>query len=362
MTAPRIGPFWPGARTLTTINGTPELDLGKYIGQKVETWRFALINGLTGENLGDLTPIRTASIQHDTARTVKRTLDLQLGAADTAAINTLTDRVLPFMVFPGLGEFPLGRFMFAADPRQITTGGNTMAARLTDEMLLIDQQITSGISGFGLAVESVILLVVADLPIVLEAEPSTLTSSDAWGIGVNRGPILEALSVSGDYWSPWLDNAGLLRFRRTFNPADQVPDLDLDFGYRVIRNSIVDTNDLLTSPNVFVVVSNTSSTEVVGIASVPPSAPNSLANRGFEIPKIVNLQITDSEQALAVANGLAQRQQIFETVTLSTPPDPRYDSYDVVRWQGANWLSLSWTMQCVPGGEMVHVMRKSYAG
>jgi hypothetical protein len=362
VTGPRIGSAWPGSRTLTTTNQTPELDLGKYIGQQVETWRFALVDGVTGEELGDIHPIRGAAIQHDTARTVKRTLDLSLGAADTAAINTLTDRVRPFMVFPGLGEFPMGRFMFAADPRQVTTGGNTMAGRLTDEMLLIDQQIRVGISGFGLNVATVILNVVGGLPVVLEAEPSPFISSDAWGIGVTRGQILDALSVSGDYWSPWFDNQGRLRFLRTFNPADQIASLDLDTGYRVIRNSIVDTNDLLTAPNVFVVVSNSSNTEVVGIASVPVNAPNSFFNRGFEILQVRNLQLTDSLQAQAVANGLAQRQQIFETVTLSTPPDPRYDSYDVVHWRGENWLSLSWTMQCVPGGEMVHVMRKSYAG
>ena len=52
---------------------------------------------------------------------------------------------------------------------------------------------------------------------------------------------------------------------------------------------------------------------------------------------------------------------MIRTTTLSTAPDPRHDGYDVIRWDGANWMELAWSMEMVDGGEMTHLLRKSYA-
>jgi hypothetical protein len=110
-------------------------------------------------------------------------------------------------------------------------------------------------------------------------------------------------------------------------------------------------------------VSNASSnpeTVTVGTADVPANAPHSIPNRGFVIPLVQDLQLSDSTQATAVAQGLAQRFTVFERVGLTTPPDPRHDSYNVIRWQGENWLELAWTMPLVEGGGMSHLFRKAY--
>lgn len=370
MTAPTPGPNWPGSRTLVTDTRAPALDLSAAVGQFQYTFRFALTDAVSGEHLGDIHPIRDAALRHNTAQITKRSLSLSLGRADTAGINTLTDRVSVFQVIPGVpcpdtdsGDWPLGRYQFVDDPRQVSTGGRLGKPQLTDEMFLVDQAIEAGISGVGVAVESVIIAAVAGLPVTLGMEPTTFDSAASWGIGTSRGQILEELSVSGDYFSPWFDNLGVLRFRRTFDPAKAVPDLDFDAGYRVIRADILETSELLTAPNTIIVVSNNSETPevpVVGIATVPVNAPNSVANRGFAITKVLDLQIANSLQAQAVAEGLVQRQAIFEQVQLSTPADPRHDGYNVIRWQGANWLELSWSMTLAPGEPMTHVMRRSY--
>jgi hypothetical protein len=205
--------------------------------------------------------------------------------------------------------------------------------------------------------------VLTGLPIAFDAENTPFTSAEAWALGTSRGQILEALSVSGDWWSPWFDNRGVLRFRRTFDPAAQVPDLDFDRGYRVIRSDIVETDDLLTAPNRYIVISNAAhdaSAPVVGVADIPVTAPNSIANIGFIRSKTLNLQLSDAAQAQAVAKGLAERATIFEQVTLSTPADPRHDGYNVIRWQGVNWLELGWSMSLVPGEPMEHSLRRSY--
>ncbi len=367
---PDIGPAWPGASALVTDTRAPVLDLSAAVGQMNYTYRFALSDAVSGIELGDISPLRTGSIRHDTGSTTKRTLDLQLGKADTAAINTATDRISVFMQIPaaanpdrGDGEWPLGRYQFVDDAQAQYTSGYLSNPQLTDEMFLVDQVILKGVNGVGQGIPIVIGLVIAGLPITAEIEPSPFTSADAWAIGARRGQILETLSVTGDYFSPWFDNLGRLRFIRTFDPATAVPDLNFDQGYRVISAPPPQrVNDLLSAPNTIVVISNgpASGDPVVGVATVPVNAPNSVANRGFAIPKTYDMQLSNIGQAQAVAQGLAQRQAIYETVTLTTPADPRHDSYNVVRWMDDNWLELAWTMPLRAGEAMTHTMRRAF--
>jgi hypothetical protein len=356
---------------LTTFPHDPILDLESWVGQRQATFRFDRSNGVTGEKLGEVTPLRGATLSHDTSRIIKRQLSLSLGIVDTAAINVVTDRISPFMVFPDGTEYPLGRYMFTDASRQVFssgipgqhTAGGLADVPLNDEMFLVDQQIEEGINAVGTPVATAIIEVLEDLDVQLVLEASPYTSMESWGIGTSRGSILEALSVSGDYFSPWFGNDAKLHFIRSFDPAAQLPDFDYDENNKVLRDAILETDDLLTAPNRFIVVSNASSnpeTETVGTADVPANAPHSIPNRGFVIPLVQDLQLSDSTQATAVAQGLAQRFTVFERVGLTTPPDPRHDSYNVIRWQGENWLELAWTMPLVEGGGMSHLFRKAY--
>lgn len=349
--------------TLTTLPNNPLLDLNTGIGQRSCTFRFQLINGVTGQQLGDITPIRAASLTHDTTRTIKRQLTLPLGVEDTAAVNTVTDRVLVFMVMADGTEYPLGRYMFTDASRIPTTAGKLGAMALNDEMFLVDQEITVGITGVNVAVPLVITATLSGLPIGFELEPSPYISAEAWGAGNQRGQILDSLSVSGDYFSPWFDNSGVMRFIRTFDPATKIADFDFDTGFKVYREQILETDDLLTAPNRFIVISNAAKnpdTPVAAVADVPVNAPHSIQNRGFVIARTETLQLSVQDQAQAVARGLANRQTIFERVSLTTAPDPRHDSYNVIKWQGELWLELAWSMSLVEGGSMNHLLRKSY--
>jgi hypothetical protein len=348
---------------LTKLPPDPLLDLQPWVGQRQATFRFARSNGVTGQVFPDLTPLRGATLTHDTSRTIKRQLQLSLGAADTAVVNTVSDRVDVYMVFPSGVEYPLGRFMFTDATRQKFTSGKLGQMALNDEMFLVDQQITEGLNGVGAGVTGVIQAALKGLPIDYTLEPSSYVSADSWTVGTGRGQVLEALSITGDYFSPWFGNDKKLHFIRTFDPATQVPDFDFDTGNKVIREPILETDDLLTAPNRFVVISNASSdpsTETVGTYDVPPTAPHSIVNRGFVIPQVRDLQITNTAQATGVAQGLGMRQTVFERVSLSTVPDPRHDSYNVIRWQGELWLELAWSMALTEGGEMNHLLRKSY--
>ena len=338
-------------------------DLQDGVGIRTATFEFELIDGVTGEFRGRITPIRGASLSHDTAATTKRRLSLSLGVVDTETINTVRDRVLLYMLINGT-RWPLGKYMFTNKASQFFTAGRLSNVALVDEMFLVDQRIERGINGANKLVSAVIAETVAGLPIELAPlESSSFDSVESWGIGTNRGNVLTSLSVTGDYFSPWFGNDTKLHFIRSFDPDKVEPDFNYDIGNQVFRQGIIETDELLTAPNRVIVVSNAATdatASVVGVADIAANAPNSIRNRGFVVPQVFNLQVADETQARFVAAGLAQRLTVFEQVSLSTPPDPRHDSYDVILWQGEKWLELSWTMNLLEGGAMTHTLRKSY--
>ncbi len=358
---------------LTNFPYDPLLDLAPWVGQRQSTFRFDLINGVSGINKGEIHPIPPASLTHNTTSTIKRQLTITLGIEDTALIDPISDRVLVFMVFPNGQEYPLGRYVFTASTEQVFTSGNLSNMTLSDEMYLVDQQIEKGFTAKntvqeaffanGGAVSTTVVRLLKDLPVRLEIEASPFLTVQAWAAGVQRGQILEALAVQGDYFSPWFGNDAAMHMIRSFNPALVVPDFDWDAGNQVMRASISQTSNILNAPNRFIVVSNSSADEsgpTFGVADVPVNAPHSIENRGFVIPQVEDLQALTKAQCGAIASNLVQRQTVFETATLTTAPDPRHDSYNVIHWLGEMWLELAWSMDLREGAPMSHTLRKAY--
>lgn len=352
--------------TNTILPHDPLLDLEPWVGQRQAGFRFDLINGVTEERLGELTPLRTATLSHDTTRMIKRELRLELGVIDSAAINAITDRVRVYMVFPNGTEYPLGRYMWTDSSDLVTTRGRLNSSVLNDEMFLVDQEITEAVFQSGSSAEFLLAKILNELKDVtvnytLDASPFTI--SGAWTTGSNRGALLEAIAIQGDYFSPWFDNTGTMRFIRTFDPATKMPDLDWDRGNKVLRDAILETSDILTAPNRFIVISNDSldpSVEITATADIPATAPHSIANRGFVIAHVEDLQLSDAAQASAVVHGIANRMTVFQRIGINTIPDPRHDAYNVIRWDGANWLELAWSLPLQEGSTMSHLLRKAY--
>lgn len=341
------------------------LDLIASIGQRQATWEWRLYNGVTGENLGEIYPLddSPATITHDTSRVIKRDLRIQVDATDLAEINTLTDRIVPFMLIGGIA-WPLGWYMFTGDVELVRTGGDDGNLMLMDEMNLIDQEITQGFwstSACDVAMRD--LLVGLNLPRGIEMDPSPYLAAGAWRIGSKRGNILATLAGLGDLETPWMDNNGVFRAVQVVDPATAIPDLSFDDGYPVITDTISRSNDLLSAPNRFVVVGNGSAavtTELVGVYDIPPSAPHSIANRGFVIQQTDDMQLTTQSQATAAARNIGLSSTPVEQYDLTTPPDPRHDGYQVIRWRGENWLETAWSMTCIEGGDMTHTLRRGY--
>lgn len=361
---------------LTNFPPNPLLDLPPWVGQRNATFRFDLINGVTGELKGVINPMRGATLSHRTRQTIKRQLSMTLGAADTQRVDLLQDRVLPHMVFPSGEEYPLGRFMFTDSSRQKFTTGKLSNVVLNDEMYLVDQQIETGFSATPIQtyinilgtsnavnISKAIENLLETLPIIFRVGSTPYTSTASWGPGARRGSILESLALAGDFFSPWFDNNGILRIIRSFNPITEVPDFDWDVGRQVLRSEIIENDDLLNAPNRFIVTSNTPgnfSVPTYGSADVPVTAPYSIARRGFVVASVQALQALTSEQCKAMAKNLVERQTVFESVRLTTAPDPRHDSYNVIHWQGDLWLELEWVLPLVEGAAMQHTLRKAY--
>jgi hypothetical protein len=341
----------------------PLLDLDAGIGQRSSTFAFTLIDGVTGGPIGQIHPIRTGSLRHDTSASIKRTLSLTLGVADTALIDPVNNRIDVSMILQGGATYQLGRYVFTSSSRDIFSAGNLSTVTLVDEMFIVDQVIESAIGGDGRTVPEVVQDLVEGLGVTLRMEGTPYRSTQAWGAGSSRGQILAALALVGDFFPPWFDNAGILRFIRSFDPAAATPTFDFDAGNSVIRNPITETDDLLTAPNRFIVISNSSLNNAIsstGVADVPDSAPHSIANRGFVVSAVADTQATDVTHAGAIAANLARRQTVFERVTLSTANDPRHDSYDVIIWNGQKWLEIGWEMALADNGTMSHLLRKAY--
>lgn len=367
----------PTSRPLTNFPYDPILDLAPWVGQRQASYRFQLLNGVTGENKGFLNPVRGSStLSHDTTKTVKRTLTMGLGVDDAELVDPITDKVVPTMVMPNGQEYSLGKYVFTSISYQQFTSGYIANANLNDEMFIIDQQITRafstenrGIPPFtsatstGIPISTALRVLLKPFDFPLSIEGSEFGSRDSWTIGTMRGSIVEALALAGDYFSPWFSNEGVLTFIRAFNPAYRIPDLDWNTGDQVIRSSILKTSDVLNAPNRFVVTSNAPSNPdfpTYASADVPTNAPHSVQNRGFVVAEIHNLQALNDLQCGAMAQNLVQRQSIFETYTVTTAPDPRHDSYNVIRWQGDLWLEVSWSMGLSEGAPMSHTIRRAF--
>jgi hypothetical protein len=352
---------------LTTLPPNKWLDLPRWRGQRVDHFTFEWINGITGETLGWLQPKRDSSpptLSHNTTQSTKRQLAISLGVRDTAAINPITDRIAPWVTIGTDPPWPLGRYMFTDDTDLVTSAGDHGAFTLLDEGFAIDQQLSVAYSSTS-AVDIAVRGLVSQVSFIrMKMEPSNFTATGAFPAGQTRGQALDAYTSQGDYFPYWMDNEGYFRMIRTKDPALEIPDFDLDDNPRVRRDAVTRTSDLLQAPNRFIRISNSSDAgevALVGTYDVPPSAPHSIANRGFVVPDVQNVQITSQEQADAMARNAGIRQTIFERMSFSTAFDPRHDSYNVIRFQGVNWLELSWSATLVPGAAMTHTVRKAYS-
>jgi hypothetical protein len=362
--------------TLTSAGANSQFDQPAGHAQSETTFTYALVDGVTGAFIRYLTPIAATppTLQHDTTRAIVRQLSgLALGVVDTAAVDTIRHRVVLTMSAGGV-SYPLGRYMFSGNTRALYSSGTLSGLTLLDEAFIVDQPVTAAFPfnrqpgaqrNCGALVTQLLGTNFPGIGLRLAGTP--YATANSWSFGTSGMQIVQDLAKWGDYFPAWMGNDGLMHLIRSFDPATALPDFDWDRYPHVIADTVTLTDNLLTAPNRFVVVGNSMNRSttaivapVVGRYDVPATAPHSIQNRGFVVPFIQQIQLDNPAQAQAVATAYGIRNTVYQTTVATTALDPRHDSWNVIRWQGVNWLELGWTMTLDGAGTMTHTMRKTY--
>lgn len=327
--------------------------------------------------VGELHPDRARAvprITNSTESALKRSVSSVLLPPDESAdIDTIAARIRPSWVLQDGSEYPLGVFLFADASRSIFSFGDELSGTLVDQLFILDQELAASLSyPAGTIVTSALEDLAAQAGIVSRhVIPSTqqLSYPVAWKAGTSRLRAMTELATQIGYSSPYFDNTGTLQIVPAPNLATAMPTLtyskgDVDEG-RVYAETIVETDDLLRAPNLYVVIDNSATAgPIVGRYVVPASAPHSIPNRGFAVPRVVDLQgLTSSSDADAAAQALAAEDgEAFVWATFSAAPDPRHDTFDVVEFLGETYREIGWSLTCAPGGPHTHNLRRIFSG
>jgi len=329
--------------------------------------------------LADQAPTLTNNINSD----VKRTLSgLVLPPSVTADIDTLANRVRPWMVMQDGTEYPLGVFVFADASRARTTAydattgvpatvapdGLFTTGTLADLLATLNQG-SRGINFYGpgtLVTDALEQQLLAGniTDYVIEPSDAQIAQWTVWAPNTKRSTVINDLCKLGGYYSLYFDNMGTAQ-------AKQVPALEgaeaqfvWEPGANVLADSIVESDDLLKAPNTYVVV-NTAHTEspIWGQWLVPASAPHSYANRGFWVVAEYDIQgVNSNGRAKVAAKAIGQADfASYRWVNLETAIDPTYDTFNIVEYRGDKYRTQSWEFQLSATATMKHEARRIWA-
>lgn len=347
------------------------------VSQRAESVRFDLLDR-TGTKIGQVHPDEKSqpSIQNDGTRTIKRTMqNMTLEPSDVAAIDTLNERLRVVWVFGNGDEYAVGGFMWGDASRTRNSWGIEMHATMVDRGFLVDQKVrnSTGYEAGRLVTDALMeqALLAGFTAADIDITPST-TAIGATGYvaapNTSRAQIMSDLCALTGYYDWYLSNADVLTCRPAVDSTVVAPTLNYNAGTtnsgRIIDTTISEADDLLSAPNTYIAIANVSANgEVVATYTIPDSAPNSVKNRGFVIPEIVELSALDgNDDALAAAKAkYEQGRTAYRWVDFEAVADPRHDTYDIVGYLGDTYREASWTLALATGGTMQHSLRRVYS-
>ncbi len=351
-------------------------------GQRASSFQFERREGSSLRPLGLLHPVWGGTLAHSAGRSIMRTLTFEVGEAESAEVDFVSERIYVSMMVDGEAK-PLGRFRFADATQQDFADEDSGEVRsltscqLSDYMSIVDTQLETSFTSILEPARDAIERLLADLDVETLVEDSGQLISNSWMAGTSRKAVLEAIAELGGYLAPWFNHEGVLQVRQQFDPTFGVADFDFDAQMNVFAESVTRSDSTIYAPNRIVVVSNGGNTyggssseknpvdpidpgPMMAFCDVPSTAPHSIMNLGFTRPEIQEIQATSVAQCQAVADLYCLTQTVAEEVDLSTALDPRHDGWNSVDFQEKRWLETGWSMQLVAGGEMRHSLQRSY--
>jgi hypothetical protein len=350
---------------------TDLLDLVPGVGHVEEGIRFELRSNVGGY-MGEVNPQRVVAIENRSDSAIKRTIsDFVLTPADNAAINPLTDRIWPYWRLSTGDEWQLGVLLFGAVANHRFSYGVNAYSRLVDQGVILQQETDRDV-GFPSGTRFVdALAAVFDMAGVhTYSVPFGASATVLSPIAYPASTFTTWASIASDLCAKaglldwYFSNTGVLTVIEP--PSLAAPALlkynDGPAG-RILAASAVESTDILDAPNRYKVIdSSARDYAVIGIYDLPNDAPNSIANRRYAITKTVQAPgVGTNDAAAAFAQALAQVDvKAYETVTWSSPPDPRHDTWSTVEYRTITMQELSWRLTCAPGGPMEHQARRVY--
>lgn len=344
------------------------------VRRRIDSFRFELCDR-EWSAIGELHPDvaqSVPSIDNDTTNNTPRRLrSLKLLSDEAADVNVIRDRLRVYMRLQNGVEFLLGSFLWADANQPMRSWGDEQHSDLVDPTFILTQKSTKafGWDRGGLIGLIFIFLVaragfeLADFGAPLGQEASrTLAEPMSWQPGATWYQMLADLGNLIGFAPPWFDRNGKLHIDNTPSPDFGSPTIPAyGPGTRVVADSIVYSNDLLSAPNEFAVFDSGTGNLVAGRYEVPCAAPHSFANRGFHVALTENVQgLATQAQADRAAREMALSKGVaFEWLSFTSTADPRHDTYDIIDAFDKRWLETSWSLELRPGGPMKHTLRRA---
>jgi hypothetical protein len=322
-------------------------------------WEVTDMHGVTIGEIGG----QGGSVVWDGRATVQRVArGVRFDLDGWSAVNPLTDLLSPMFVAGNGTRSRLGLFAVASDPVRVVSGALRANPEpyLVDQGLFLDEPSPVNLSGRVGEQLSDTMVRVCDAAGVtrrrIGAAGDLIGEPIAYPAGTSFRQALAGLCDLAGFLPPHFDRDGVLLLR-----SGDEGDRDFDVAYdgrNILAESRTVDTDLLSAPNTFIVLGGgATSGPVVAVASVDPSAPNSVSNRGGRVvSEVVRQQGLDTvDQAERLARMLAETAVAqSETVRFGAVPDPAHDCYSLVSVDGVVFREWGWQMGLEAGDVMSH--------
>lgn len=326
----------------------------------------------------DIDADQAVTVDNNMNRSVKRQLSgLRIPAHELANVDVFRDRLRPVwqVVEPASGavlEYPLGVFVFASLARRRARyhalTGTEGSADLGDLLIAFDQALDRSVTyPAGTLVETAIADQAGQAGVLVTDIQSTgkaLSAPVSWVAGRDtRLKVINDLAALAGFYSPWFDNEGVFVARAVPDLGAAPADFDYDDPPRIYDGTIEETDDALAAPNRYLVIdTGATSGSVSGFYDVPDSAPHSIANRGFAVTRVIEVQgLASPEAARDTARAAAAQDTLgYAWTDVQTIPEPRMDTYNVVQFDRELWRVQSWGLTLRHGGPMRQSWRRVY--
>lgn len=346
------------------------LNLVPSVGQRSSTFRFDLLDA-GGAFLGTVEPdgSSTPTIENNVGRSIKRDLrNLVLTPSDSAAVNPISDRIAVSMVLQNSQELPWGLFLFVDGSRVPQSAGTWFRGSLLDQCFILDQPLPTSL---GYQTDQVIADALGTLfteagiaDWFVEPVVTTIAQPIAWPAGTSRLTVMNELAALAGCYSVFFSNSGEGRVEVIPDLAATTPTVTYAYGGNVYDGSILETDNILSSPNRYIVIDSAAlDAPIVGQYDVPASAPHSAANRGFVVARVITEQglgtaVAANNRARAAA---AQDAADYSWVSFSSAPDPRHDTFDTIDFLGVRYREQRWSCPLEEGSVMTHDLKRVWS-